>query len=165
MRFGGKVVLVALVLVILLSSSTLAFFMFPNEQDANNESEALPIVPLGQGVPASPRMNTTEVWIVIVGDVSEAHPISYYKASLVHNGEVLVGPETLKHGELGRKNKLIFDFFEARPNGGCHPEPCDGLLSSGDYLRLGRVEIGETYHVRIHWGFTGEILSETVVNT
>jgi hypothetical protein len=165
MNLGGKIVLVVLVVVIVLSSSILALSISQKELATSRESDSLPVVPLGQGVPASSRMNTSDVWVVIVGDVSEAYPISNYRASLIYDGEVLVGPETLKHGELGRKGMLFFDFFEAAPDGGCYPEPCDGLLSRGDYLRLSGVETGQTYHVRIHWAPTGQILSEVVVKT
>ena len=131
---GGKIAVVAIALAVVLVVVVYGYVVLQTPQDEGSESSALPVVPLGQPVPATPRMNTTDVWIVIVGEVSIEAPISAYKASLTHEGQVLVGPETLRPGYLGENGLLHFWFYEGEPNGSCYPGPCDGMLSHGDYL-------------------------------
>lgn len=167
---GGKIKLVAIVSAIILLSSVSALAALQTQQKENKESSALPIVPLGEPVPAALELNGTfpdgrSIWKVVIGETSDKHPISSYQAVLMNNGKVLVGPETLhEHGLLGRKGDISFHFFEGTPNGSCRRGPCDGMLSHGDYLKLDLVEPGETYLVRILWGATGETLTEVTVN-
>lgn len=169
MLSGGKIALVAIVSAIVVSSSILVYATLQTQENENRESSALPVVPLGEPItagehiPATPQMNATDWWIVKIGEVSEEHHISSYQAVLMYDGEVLVGPETLQRGELGRKGRIIFLFYEG--DGDCRLGPCDGKLSHGDYLELAIIQPGETYKVRILWGATGEILSEVEVNT
>jgi hypothetical protein len=165
MNRGGKIVVVAIALAVVLVVVVYGYVTLQDPQDDGSESSVLPVVPFGQPVPGTPQMNTTDVWIVIVGEVSIEAPISAYKASLLHEGQILVGPETLRPGLLGENGVLDFLFYEGEPNGSCRPGPCDGMLSHGDYLEISSIEPGETYVFRIHWGATGEILSEVVVNT
>ncbi|MEE9115733.1 MAG: hypothetical protein V3U09_02425 [Thermoplasmata archaeon] len=101
----------------------------PGPQDDGNESSALPVVTIGQSVsgamneeiPAFPRPNGTEIWTVVIGDVDAEEPFGTYKATLIHNGQVLIGPETVKPGRLGQNGNYQLYFFEATPNGGCGP--------------------------------------------
>ena len=169
----GKIVIVAVALTVVLVGAVFAYAALQGPQDDSSESSALPVVTVGQSVPgalneeipAFPRPNTTDIWTVVIGDVDAEEPFGAYKAALIHNGQVLIGPETLKPGRLGQNGNYQLFFFEATPNGGCSHNPCDGLLSEGDYLEFHFAEPGEMYVVQVLWGATGEVLVEVPVYT
>lgn len=170
---GGKIAVVAIALAVILVMFVYGYVTLEGPQDDGNESSALPVVTIGQSVPgalneeipAFPRPNGTEIRTVVIGDVDAEEPFGAYKAALIHNGQVLIGPETLKPGRLGQNGNYQLFFYEATPNGGCSHNPCDGLLSEGDYLMFCFAEPGETYVVQILWGATGEVLVEVPVYT
>jgi hypothetical protein len=160
-----KKVILTVAAVAVAYVAALAFIAFqPQERDGE---EALPVVPAGPPLPGSPQMNTTDIWIVIIGEVDQEHTLDHYQSTLMHDGKILVGPETLHPMLLGRNEDLKFWFHEGTPNGGCGPisEPCNGMLSEGDYLKLDGVIPGETYMVQVLWKATGEVLVEVEVNT
>ena len=162
----NKVVLTVASVAAVICTAALAFIAF-QPQESGEGDRALPIVPVAPPIPGTPQMNTTHVWIVIIGEVDQEYPIGHYEAKLMHNGEVLVGPATIHPMLLGESGNLKFWFHEGTPSGSCGDpaEPCDGMLSHGDYLKLDNVTPGETYVVQVIWKATGEVLAEVEVNT
>ncbi len=159
-----KKVIISVILVSVVCASV-AFVAFQPQESGDG---ALPVVPLQPQIEGTPQMNTTHVWIVIIGEVDKEYPIEYYQAALLHEGEVLVGPVTIQPMLLGENGDLRFWFHEGSPDGsscGNPPKPCNGKLSQGDYLKLARITPGETYIVQVLWKATGEVLAEVEVNT
>ncbi len=172
----GKIVAVAIALAVVLVVIVYGYIALQDPQADTNESSALPVVIIGSSVPGSlsgeipafPRPNgtiDTDVWTVVIGDVDVDEPIGAYKAALIHNGQVLLGPETLRPGRLEWNGDYQMDFYEATPYGGCSHNLCDGNLSEGDYLRFHFAEPGGIYVIQILWGATGEVLAEVPVYT
>jgi len=159
-------VIVPVVVVAVVCAAALAFIAFQPQESGNGEGP-LPVVPIAPPVSGTPQMNTTDHWIVIIGEVDQEYPIDYYQAKLMHDGKVLVGPVTIHPMLLGENGNLRFWFHEGSPGGSCgQPEdPCDGKLSQGDYLKLAQITPGETYVVQVLWKATGEVLAEVEVNT
>lgn len=161
-----KKTIISLILVSVVCAVVLAGVTFQPQQGRDGEN-ALPVVPMAPPIQGTPQMNVTDVWIVIIGEVDREYPIDYYQATLLHEGKTLVGPVTIKPMLLGQNGSISFWFFENNPGETCEysTDPCDGMLSQGDYLELSDIVPGETYVVQVLWKATGEVLAEVEVNT
>jgi len=160
-----KKVIIGAIVVSIVCAVVLASIAFQPRESGDG---ALPVVPLDPQIEGTPQMNTTHVWIVIIGEVDKEYPIEYYQAALIHDGKVLVGPVTIHPMLLGENGDLSFWFHEGSPGGsscGNPPKPCNGKLSQGDYLKLAQITPGETYVVQVLWKATGDVLAEVEVST
>jgi hypothetical protein len=120
-------------------------------------------------VGGAPEMNTTNIWVARIKQVSSNESLSSYRVSLLRNGSIVVDSVIVRPGRLGESTHPIFEFFDWGTY--CSPTPCpppegpDGNLSVNDYFRISYPDSGTAYTVRVIWAPTGEIAGEIVIDT